>query len=87
VRPRPILNLGVALLLGSMLAVAIALGHGPYDVWFHFGDLQIGPEGARRPVRAVENLLTGERRMIEWGGLRLFIDPEKDPAILFRCIT
>jgi starch synthase (maltosyl-transferring) len=71
----------------NAVAVAIALGHGPYDVWFHFGDLQIGPEGARRPVRAVENLLTGERRMIEWGGLRLFIDPEKDPAILFRCIT
>jgi starch synthase (maltosyl-transferring) len=49
--------------------------------------MQIGPEGARRPVRAVENLLTGERRMIEWGGLRLFIDPENDPAVFFRCIA
>lgn len=71
----------------NAVAVAIALGGGPYEVWFHFGDLQIGPEGARRTVRGVENLLTGERRMVEWGGLRLFIDPEKEPAILFRCFT
>jgi starch synthase (maltosyl-transferring) len=76
-----------SLIHDNAVAVAIALGRGPYEFWFHFGDMQIGPEGARRPVRAVENLLTGERRMIEWGGLRLFIDPENDPAVFFRCIA
>ncbi len=69
----------------NAVAVAIALGPGPYEFWFHFGDMRIGPES--RTVRAVENLVTGERHMVEWGGLRLFIDPEKDPAILLRCLT
>ena len=71
----------------NAVAVAIALGRGPYEFWFHLGDMQIGQESTRRPVRAVENLLTGERRTIEWGGLRLFIDPENDPAVFFRCIA
>ena len=55
------------------------------EFWFHFGDLQIGPPGARRPVRAIENLVTGEKRHLEWGGVRLSIDPTDDPALLFRC--
>ena len=30
---------------------------------------------------------TGERHMLEWGGVRLRIDPAADPALLFRCIA
>ncbi len=71
----------------NAVAVAVALGRGPHEFWFHFGDLRIGPEDARRPVRAVENLLTGEKRQIEWGGLRLYVDPENDPVVLMRCLT
>jgi len=71
----------------NAVAVAIALGRGPYEFWFHFGDLQIGPEGARRQVRAIENLVTGERKHLEWDGIRLWIDPSSEPALLFRCIT
>jgi starch synthase (maltosyl-transferring) len=70
----------------NAVAVAIALsGHGPREFWFHFGDLEIGPSDARRRVREVENLVTGERHRIEWGGVRLRIDPSYDPALLFRC--
>ena len=36
---------------------------------------------------AIENLVTGERHMLEWGGVRLRIDQEQDPALLFRCIA
>jgi len=36
---------------------------------------------------AVENLITGERYPLEWGGLRLRIDPVRDPAVLFRCLA
>jgi starch synthase (maltosyl-transferring) len=36
-------------------------------------------------VRTIENLVTGERRMLEWGGARLRIDPSADPALFFRC--
>jgi starch synthase (maltosyl-transferring) len=38
-------------------------------------------------VREIENLTTGERRRLEWGGVRLRIDPGFDPALLFRCIA
>jgi starch synthase (maltosyl-transferring) len=68
------------------VAIAVALtGQGPRQFWMHFGDLQIGPPNARRPVIAVENLLSGERHNIEWGGVRLWVNPQDDPALLFRC--
>jgi starch synthase (maltosyl-transferring) len=72
----------------NAVAVAIALAGGrARTFWMHFGHFEIGPEGARRPVRAVEDLRTGERRALEWGGLRLTIDPADDPALLFRCLA
>ncbi len=43
--------------------------------------------GERRNVAAVENLITGERYPVEWGGIRLRIDPVRDPALLFRCLA
>ena len=69
----------------NAVAVAIALNAGPREFWFHFGEIEIGPAGARARVREIENLATGERRVIEWGGVRLRIEPEQDPALLFRC--
>ncbi|HEY7300554.1 MAG TPA: alpha-1,4-glucan--maltose-1-phosphate maltosyltransferase [Xanthobacteraceae bacterium] len=72
----------------NAVAVAIALAReGPRQFWFHFGDIEIGPAAARGPVRAIENLITGERHTIEWGGVRLRIDPSSDPALLFRCLS
>jgi starch synthase (maltosyl-transferring) len=72
---------------GNAVAVAIALsGARPREFWFHLGDTEIGPEGARRKVAAVENLITGERHAIKWGGVRLNINPTEDPALLFRCV-
>ena len=72
----------------NAVAVAIALnGHGPRTFWFHFGEITIGPDGKRAPVRAIVNLTNGERHMIEWGGVRLTINPSDDPALLFRCET
>ena len=72
----------------NAVAAAIALaGDRPRQFWLHFGHHEIGPDGARRPIRALENLKTGERTMLEWGGLRLTIDANDDPALLFRCLT
>jgi hypothetical protein len=69
-------------------AVAVALANtGPREFWFHFGDIEVGPPSSRRHVKSIENLITGERRMLEWGGVRLRIDPQQDPALLFRCLT
>jgi starch synthase (maltosyl-transferring) len=73
---------------GNAMAVAIALAEeGPREFWFHFGDIEIGPRDARQRVRAIENLITGERHILEWGGVRLRIDQQQDPALLFRCLA
>jgi len=69
----------------NAVAVAIALAGSQQEFWLHFGGEEIGPPSKRGGVRAIENLVTGERHMLEWGGVRLRIDPAKDPALLFRC--
>jgi starch synthase (maltosyl-transferring) len=71
----------------NAVAVAVALSKGPRQFWFHFGDIAIGPPESRKHVVAIENLLSGERHPIEWGGVRLRIDPERDPALLFACLV
>jgi starch synthase (maltosyl-transferring) len=68
---------------GNAVAAAIALAGVPQDFWLHFGDNKIGGN----PVRAIENLSTGERRLLEWGGTRLHIEPADEPALLFRCVS
>jgi starch synthase (maltosyl-transferring) len=69
----------------NAVAGAIALSSGAHEFWLHFGAEQIGPDGAKRPVRFIENLQTGERHMLEWNGVRLRINTSQDPALLFRC--
>ena len=70
----------------NAVAVAVALAkEGPREFWFHFGDIEIGPQDSRRRIKAIENLITGERHVLEWGGVRLHIDQQQDPALLFRC--
>ena len=68
----------------NTVAAAISLSPQPREFWLHFGDARMG---SGEPVRAIENLVTGERRMLEWGGVRLWIDPQVDPAMLFRCVA
>ncbi len=43
--------------------------------------------GERKAPLALENLITSERRAVEWGGVHLRIDPMLDPALLFRCLV
>jgi starch synthase (maltosyl-transferring) len=74
--------------LDSAIAVAISLARPePRNFWFHLGGLDLGPMDAPRPIRAIENLVTGETHTLEWGGVRLWIDPNQNPALLFRCLT
>jgi starch synthase (maltosyl-transferring) len=73
--------------LTNVVAVAIALSRDFHEFWFPLGDVQVEVGGERRPVAAVENILTGERHAVEWGGLNLRIDPQRDPALLFRCLA
>ena len=69
----------------NAMAGAIAVTERAREFWLHFGDVQIGEP--KRPVRAIENLATGEQHLLEWGGVHLRIDPANDPALLFRCIA
>jgi len=71
----------------NLVACAIALTGDAHDFWFPFGDAEVGPSGARKRVAAVENILTGERHAVEWGGVRLHLDPQRDPAVLLRCLA
>jgi starch synthase (maltosyl-transferring) len=72
----------------NAVAVAVALTKaGPREFWFHFGELEIGPPDNRHRVKSIENLITGERHTLEWGGVRLRIDQDRDPALLFRCFA
>jgi starch synthase (maltosyl-transferring) len=70
----------------NAVAVAIALAkEGPRTFWFHLAEIEIGPPHARRRIKSLENLVTGERHIVEWGGVRLRVDQERDPALIFRC--
>jgi starch synthase (maltosyl-transferring) len=71
----------------NTVVAAIALSRDVHEFWFPLGDVQVGVDGERRHVAAVENLITGERYPVEWGGIRLRIDPVRDPALLFRCLA
>ncbi len=71
----------------NAVVVAIALSRDPHEIWLPLGDVQIGPPDDRRNIAAVENLVTGERHALDWGGLHLRIDPMRDPALLFRCLA
>jgi starch synthase (maltosyl-transferring) len=66
---------------------AIAIWREPHDIWLPLGDVQVGRGSERKPVAALENIITGERHGVEWGGVRLRIDPARDPAALFRCLA
>jgi len=71
----------------NVVAVAIALSRDPHEFWFPVGDIEVGAPDARKRVTALENIVTGERHAVEWGGIRLRIDPQRDPALLFRCLA
>jgi starch synthase (maltosyl-transferring) len=66
---------------------AISLSREAHEFWLAIGDVQVDVGGERRLVAAVEDLITGERRAVEWGGLHVRIDPMRDPALLFRCLA
>jgi starch synthase (maltosyl-transferring) len=71
----------------NAVAVAIALSPEPHQFWFGIPDVQVEVDGERRHVVALENLITGERHAVVWGGVHLRIDPMHDPALLFRCLA
>ncbi len=71
----------------NTVVAAIALSREVHEFWFPIGDIQVSANGELRHVAAVENLITGERHPVEWGGIRLRIDPVRDPALLFRCLA
>jgi starch synthase (maltosyl-transferring) len=71
----------------NSVIAAIALSGEPHEFWFPLHDIQVGLADDRRAITAVENLITSERTPVEWGGLRLRIDPARDPALLFRCLA
>ena len=75
------------LCINAKEAENVALSRQVREFWLPLGDVTVDVNGERRHVARVENLLTGEQSPIEWGGIRLRIDPHRDPALLFRCLA
>jgi len=66
---------------------AIALSRDAHEFWLPLNDIETAGNGGFREPAALENLMTGERIPVEWGGARLWLDPGRDPALLFRCLA
>jgi starch synthase (maltosyl-transferring) len=71
----------------NTVAVAIALSRDTHEFWLPLGDTLVNVNGERRHAAAVENLITGERSGLDWGGIKLRIEPDRDPALFFRCLA
>ncbi len=71
----------------NTVVVVIALSGHTRECWLPLGDVTVDVGGQRHHVTTLENLRTGEQSRIEWGGIRLHIDPDRDPALLFRCLA
>jgi starch synthase (maltosyl-transferring) len=70
----------------NIIAIAIALSQNTHEFWLPLGDTLVDVNGEKRHPVAVENLMTGERSALDWGGIRLRIEPDRDPALFFRCL-
>ena len=71
----------------NSVIVTIAMSPEVHEFWLPIGGVEVGISGDRRHIAALEDLITGERYPLEWGGVRLRIDPAHDPALLFRCLA
>lgn len=72
----------------NMVVTVIALSPDVHEFWLPFGETKVtAADGERHHVTALENLITGERLPLDWGGIRLRVDPAHDPALLFRCLA
>jgi starch synthase (maltosyl-transferring) len=71
---------------GNTVAIAVALSRDTHQFWLPLGDVMIRVNGEQRNAAAVENLITGERSALDWGGINLRIEPDRDPALIFRCL-
>ncbi|MBR0819567.1 maltotransferase domain-containing protein [Bradyrhizobium liaoningense] len=71
----------------NAVVIVIALSRHVRECWLPLGDVTVDAGGQRHHVTTLENLLSGEQSRIEWGGIRLRIDPDRDPALLFRCLA
>ncbi|MBN9004771.1 MAG: alpha-1,4-glucan--maltose-1-phosphate maltosyltransferase [Rhizobiales bacterium] len=66
---------------------AIALSRDASEFWLPLDSIQVQTTGGSKVPVVLENLMTSERHAVEWGGVRLRLDPLRDPALLFRCLV
>ena len=71
----------------NVVAIVIALSSEYHNFWLPLNDLTASRDGELHPVIAIQNVLTNEVHPLEWGGARVSIDPHRDPAAIFRCLT
>jgi starch synthase (maltosyl-transferring) len=71
----------------NLVVTIVALTGDFREFWLPLGNVELrtGNSGLR-PVTALENLKSGPTSPVTHGGMRLWIDPVHDPALLFRCL-
>jgi len=72
---------------GNTVVGVIALSRDASEFWLPLDSIRVRVTEDLSPPVALENIMTGERHAIEWGGVRLRIDPLRDPTLLFRCLA
>jgi starch synthase (maltosyl-transferring) len=73
--------------LTNVVVTAVALSRDWHSVWLPLNDVTVLRDGESRPVVAIQNVVTNEVHPLEWGGARIGIDPLRDPAAIFRCLS
>ena len=71
----------------NQVVTVIALSSNDHHFWLPLNDVTVVSDGELRPVVAIQNVVTEEVHALEWGGVHLAIDPQRDPAAIFRCLT
>lgn len=71
----------------NQVVTVIALSSNDHHFWLPLNDVTVVSDGELRPVVAIQNVVTEEVHALEWGGVDLAIDPQRDPAAIFRCLT
>jgi starch synthase (maltosyl-transferring) len=71
----------------NQVVTVIALSSNDHHFWLPLNDITMVSDGELRPVAAIQNVVTEEIHALEWGGVHVAIDPQRDPAAIFRCLT
>jgi starch synthase (maltosyl-transferring) len=67
----------------NVVVAAIALSPDVRELWLPLAGTHVQVGSEVRHISALESITTGQRYPLDWGGVRVRMDPYRDPALLF----